>query len=233
MKKGIGLLALGLALTLFGGSAKADYVVYTDRVTFQTALNSQTTETFNELGGNIHSYANGFLSQAQGLTQPITVIGGYAYLLSGSAGSLGGFYPSYGTFLLGGIGTAPNLGTTVTLPSNTYTALGVDVTAYATNAMVSFSGITSHGEAFSGTTSVTGADPNGPLGFLGVSTNSSTDYINSIVFTVPPGTNVNVILDNVSFGQAIPEPASMALFATGGLILAAGVLRRRFRSAKV
>jgi len=233
MNKGMGLLIVALALVLSGGTTRADYLVYTDRVSFEAALKSETTENFNELGPQITGYANGTVSQANGLTQPITVTGAFGYLLSGSAGPLSGFYPSYGTYLLGGIGTSPDIGMTVTIPTNTYTALGADVTTYAANGFVVLSGTTSNGEVFSAMISVPGADPNSQLGFLGVTTNSPTDYINSLTFSTIPGANVNGIVDNVSFGQAIPEPASLALFATGGLIVAAGLIRRRFRRLTV
>ena len=232
MIKGIGYLALGLALMLSGGSAKATYVVYADRASFQAAVASQQNETFNELGPQVQFFSNG-LSQSNGLALPISVTGYQSYLLSASSTSLSGFYPSNGTYLLGGIGNSPNQGITVTLPTNTYTAAGADVTTYAANSFITISGTTSTGEVFSGTVSTSGANPNAPLAFLGIATTTPGEYINSIVFSTTPGQNVNGIIDNVSIGQAIPEPASMALFATGGLIAVASLIRRRFRTASV
>src|SRR6185437_199357 len=97
------------------------------------------------------------------------------------------------------------------------------------NGTVSFTGTTSLGEIFTGTVSVNGSNPNATLGFLGVTTTSSTDYITSLKFSAMVNGGANVVVDNVSFGQAVPEPASVALFAVGTLAVGAGALRRRFR----
>ena len=121
MIKGIGLLALSLALTFSSGLAKADYVVYTSRASFEAALKSEATETFNELGSNVQSFPNG-LSQANGLSQPIAVSGAGNFLLSGSASSLGGSYPANGTYLVGpSVSGSATDGITVIFPANTYT----------------------------------------------------------------------------------------------------------------
>ncbi len=93
MLKGIGLLAIGLAMVFGNGPAKADYVVYTNRASFEAALSSGATERFEEAAiAPVQSFPNG-LSQANGLIQPITVTGSGNFLLTENAATLGGFYP--------------------------------------------------------------------------------------------------------------------------------------------
>jgi PEP-CTERM motif len=231
MNKGMGLLAFGLVMVLAVGTARADYMVYTDRATFEAALSSETTETFNELGGNIHAFPSG-LSQANGLTQPLTITGSGNYLLSGNSATFSGFYQNNGTYIIGALGSTINDGVTVSLPANTFTAAGADVSNFTASGLVSFTGTTSQGETFSGNVSVNGADRATTLGFLGVTTTSPDDFITSLKFSAQVGSNVNVVVDNVSFGQAVPEPASMALFASGALVLGGGALLRRFRKVQ-
>jgi hypothetical protein len=216
MIKGIGLLALSLALTFSSGLAKADYIVYTNRAMFEAALKTESTETFSELGPNLQS-----------------ITGSGNFLLSGSSASLGGFYPGNGTFLLGPTSSSSTDGITVAFPANTYTGAGADVNAYDASGMVSFFGTTSQGEKFAGSVMVQGTNPNGPFGFLGVTTTSPTDYITSLTFSTAIGANQNVIIDSVSIGTAIPEPASMALFVTGALVIGVGAIRRLSRSKSV
>jgi len=231
MKKGMGLLTFGLSIVLTVGSARAGFVVYTDRTTFEAALKSETTETFNELGPNIRAYSPN-LTQADGLTQPLTITGSGNYLLSGSASSLAGYHPSNGTYLLGGIGSSASDGITVTFAPNSMNAAGADVSNYTVDGPVSFTGTTTLGETFSGMVQVAGSNKNSPFGFLGVTT-SPNDFITSIRFSATVGSNVNVLVDNVSFGTPIPEPASIALFGSGVLLVGMNVLVRRIRRAKV
>jgi hypothetical protein len=223
----IGLLVLGLTVILWSGPARADYVVYTSRATFEAALNSEMTETFNQLGTSVQMFSSG-LSQANGLILPITVTGSGGFLISGGSDTLGGFYPNNGTYLVGPYANSATQGITVSFAPNT-NAGGADVTTFAANGSVTFSGATSQGENFTGSVSTQGANPNAPLQFLGVIATTPNDYITSILFTSGVGANQNIVIDNVS----VPEPTSMALFVLGGLVIGVGAVRRLHRSRSV
>jgi hypothetical protein len=225
---------LGLAAILAANPARADYVVYTNRASFEAAITGEHTETFNELGQPIQSFGATGLSQSPTeLAQPISITGSGGFLLSASASSLAGYYSSNGTYLLGPISSTATDGVTVTLPANTYTAAGADVGVFASNSVVSFLVTTSNGTSFTSSVAVNTSLPGSSLGFLGVVDTAPGDFVTSLTFSAPMGSSENVVIDNASFGfapQTVPEPASMALLVTGSLAIGATALRRRFRA---
>ncbi len=225
--------ALGLAAILGATPARADYLVFTNRASFEAAITGEQTETFNELGSTTQSFgANGLSQGASGLTQPIAIAGTSGFLLSESSSSLAGFYPSNGTYLLGPISNSPTDGITASLPTSTFTAAGADVAIFASNSVVSFLVTTSDGATFNSSIAVDASSANSPFGFLGVVDTTPGDSIVSLTFSAPVGTSQNVVIDNFSMGfapGAVPEPASMALLVTGSLAIGVAALRRRLR----
>ena len=237
MMKSISAATLGLALVLGSmTTARADYMVFTSRATFEAAITNEKTDTFNELGSNLKIYSSSGIGQVDGLTQPITVMGSSGFLLSASSTSLAGYYPSSGTYLVGPTTGAAGDGIKINLPGGTI-IVGADVANFASNSIVSFAATTSKGEVLCGSVMVDGSTTGSPLGFIGVSTKSPDDFVTSITFASPLGANQNVVVDNVSFGSitplAVPEPASMALLAIGAFVLSGGAVRSRLRNAKV
>jgi hypothetical protein len=230
MVQRLAAVALGLATILGGHAVQADYVVYTNRASFESAITGETTESFNELGSPISIYGSAGLSEANGLTQPLTISGSSNFLLSSSASAMAGYYPTNGTYLLGPISTSATDGLTVTLPANTYSAAGADVAAFASNSVVSFLVTTSDGSSFTSSVAIDASSSNSALGFLGVVLTNPNDYVTSLTFSTPLGAAQNVVVDNTSFGFAplsVPEPASMTLIAAGGLALGISAARRR------
>jgi PEP-CTERM motif len=230
MLKGIAFLAFSLTVLLTVGSAEAGFVVYTSRSSFEAALVTETTETFTELGSTFQTFSSG-LSQANGLTDPLTITGSSGFLFSTSSSASAGFYPANGTYLLGPSSSSSTDGITVVFPAH-LTAAGADVNLFGALGTIDFSGTTSLGENFSGSVTVNGSLATGPFGFLGVTTTGPNDYITSLLFSAVVGANTNVVVDNVSFGT-VPEPASITLLGSGVLLVGAVLLRRRrIRSAR-
>lgn len=227
--------AIGIVAILGAGTAHADYLVYTNRASFEAAITGEQTETFSELGGSLQIFNTTGLSKASGLDQPISIVGSNNFLLSSSAASLAGFYPGSGTYLLGPVSNSSTDGITVTLPANTYTAAGADVGVFASNSIVTLTATTSNGTSFTNEIAVNTSSPNSSLGFLGVVDTTPGDYVTSLTFSAPVGANQNVVLTNFSMGfapQAVPEPASMALLVTGSLAIAAASVRRGLRAKR-
>jgi PEP-CTERM motif len=233
MIKQLTATTLGLAAIFAANPVRADYLVFTNRASFEAAITGEQTETFNELGPTLQSFGStGLAPSATGLAQPISLTGSGGFLLSASASSLAGFYASNGTYLLGPVSNSATDGLTVTLPPNTYTAAGADVGVFASNSVVNFVVTTSNGTTFNSSVGVDTSSPGSSLGFLGVVDTTPGDFVTSLTFSAPVGLNQNVVVDNFSFGfapQAVPEPASMALLVTGSLAIGATALRRRLR----
>jgi hypothetical protein len=229
MTKQLTAAILGLTAILSATSVRADYVVYTNRASFESAIASEKTETFNELGSNVQNYGSSGLSQANGLLQPLSITASSGFLLSASAASFSGDYPANGTYLIGPISTSTTDGITVTLPANTYSAAGADVAGFTSNSVVSVLVTTSDGSSFNSSVMVDARSANSSLGFLGVVLTTPGDFVTSLTFSTPVGASQNVMIDNVSFGSAVPEPASIALLVTGSLAIGTAALRRRLR----
>jgi hypothetical protein len=232
MIKRLTTVALALAAILGATDARADYLIYTNQASFEAAITGETTDNFNELGSNIQVFGPNGLNNTNGLTLPVTITGSNDYLLSASGSSLAGYYMANGTYLLGPISNSATDGITVTLPANTYTAAGADVANFMSNSVVSLVVTTSNGSIFNSSVLVDATSSTSTFGFLGVIDTTPGDSITSLRFSSPVGSNQNVLIDNFSLGfapQAVPEPASMALIATGSLAIGATALRRRLR----
>ena len=236
MVKGMIAASLGLAALFAASPSHADYVVYTNRTSFEAALKTESTENFNELGSGSQSYGAAGLSHSNGLTSSLTIAGSSNYLTSGSASSLAGYYPGNSTYLIGPISSSSADGITVSLPAGTYSGAGADVANFASNSLVSFVATTALGVQLNGSVSVNASSTSATFGFLGVVSTDPGDSIATLKFSSPPGLSQNIAIDNVSFGTAaapaVPEPGSMALLLAGSLAIGAGALRRRLgRSA--
>ncbi len=234
--KSISAATFGLVLVLGGmTTARADYMVFTSRATFEAAITNEQTETFNELGSKLQIFNATGIGPGDGLAQPITVGGSSGFLLAASSNSLAGYYPTNGTFLVGPTTSAVGDGITVNFSGGS-SLVGADVANFANNSIVSFVATTSNGEVLSGSVKVDGSTPGSSLGFLGVSTKSPGDYVTSMTFFSPLGANQNVVVDNVSFGTitplAVPEPTSMALLAIGALGLSGHAVRSQLRKTR-
>jgi hypothetical protein len=209
--------ALGLAMLMLGllaGWSEANLVTYTDRATFNANASISSLLDFEGLAPP-DSFS--FFSSPPGLT-----IGGATF--TSVTDTLFVIDPDYsfpdfvwnsGQYLIDNT-SEPDVslrGLVVALPGGV-TAFGTDVSSFGTGIVTV--------ELSTGET-VDVASPGQPdLGFIGF---TSDVAIVSLTFNIPDD---SVVLDNVAFGQAVPEPTTLVAALTGG-VLTLGVARRRRR----
>lgn len=220
-------------------AARADGVtVYTTRAAYNGASTNNQTIDFTGQAPD-----NGFVSHPNGLTilgvnfegQHIDIDSGFVFKDLTTMGQFfGGPDWQSGVVLTGGRSAffaGHNLRglLTVTLPAGGVTAFGVDLGSYDTSFHEPMADIIitlSTGEIFSVPTA--GA-PN--FTFFGFTTTAPVEWI---TFRASPGFNAssNVLMDNVTFGQAaaVPEPATLLLLGAGlAGVAARGYKHRRAR----
>ena len=209
------LLLLGICALLDQKECQAQGTVYTSRSAFTASINGSTTITFETLSPSSPSSIGTSPITDSGvaftnaesrlfITSPATGI----YPVPGTGQYLWNFDSSYpvGIFLPGGV-----------------TAFGADFsggilpqTSFQATLTATLANGQSYSYGFSG--------PLGSFTFFGV---SFSDPISSLIYSdggqFSPGTHEEM-LDNVTFGTAVPEP-NISLLALFGLIASFGILR--------
>jgi hypothetical protein len=210
----LGLVAGAVAWT--GTQSRAEYSLFTDRTAFNGAAYNLQTIDFEGLApqGGIASYvtASGLTQKGVNFAGP-SPFGNYLYVVDPA------FSPSLYDWGSGAVLLGPAFGDgsqiTVTLPAG-ITALGTDIMSTFPDG-APFDVTLASGDTF---TVSTNPFPN--RAFFGI---VSDTPISSLSFTAEEG--AFPLLDNFTFGQAVPAPPSLVLFGIGGIGAAICAWRRR------
>jgi hypothetical protein len=184
------------------GPASADLVVYSDPAQFAAASTNMTGIDFENLApsGRFSYYGDPGTLAIGGVT---FTTNSPLFVQNNNAYGTGAF--------LSAQQSDPEI-VNIVLPSG-ITAVGSDYfSAYSTTVTLS-----------SGQSFVIPGGTYPDLGFFGFTTDTA---VSSIQLTVA-GNGID--LDNFTFGQAVPEPTTIALLTTGMLVVAGGPLLRRRR----
>jgi hypothetical protein len=195
------------ALALWAGSSRAGMIRYNSRAAFQAATNGTSTidfEGFAPDGGFISGVSFTF----SGVTFTQSVSRGALFVIGRNV------YYSNNSVLSAQHGPSGPTDLEITLPGG-YTAIGMDVGSFRGS---TFTFTLSTGDVFTRPTQFN-------LGFVGVTTSTP---ITSIRIDSP---DLVMNVDNFTFGQAVPEPASLMLFGIGTLCLLGRRCWRRCRPA--
>jgi len=193
--------------------ASASTIVYSTRAAFDAGTTGTSTVDFNGIAA-----PGGFVGYGGGpaVFSGITVTGDGAMFVIDPA--YYGFSYAGGGFLNSDFAGATNTLHFV-LPSMV-TAIGFDFGGLF-GGPVTFQIMLGNGDAFSASSA--GSTASGTLGFVGFGSTVGFTYFDVVM---PDSPFYNAI-DNLTTGQAVPEPASMTLIATGLAGLVARRLRRR------
>jgi len=211
-----------LACILLPRPAAATAFSLTDEALFRNEAEGLSTLDFEQTSpvGDISLGAAGFQS-------------GNVSIISSNGGL---FWRDYGTesngFLYGARVSVspPSFGSYIqaNLPDGT-TAIGVKITGfYVFQNPDQFEILLSTGDTFS-FSSIASAEFSGPRGdgFFGVISNTPIDWIRFRMTASTTYTNIDlVMIDDLTFGTAIPEPSTALLLASGLVALAVGRRRR-------
>jgi hypothetical protein len=211
LKKSLPILLLAVLL-LAPTQGNAD-TIYTSLGAYNAATTGNTTIDFNGIAAP-GSFVN--------FPGPLTLSGVTFSTTSALFVIDPGFYgsPYAGGGFLNADFVSPDV-INITLPS--VTAVGFDFGGLFIGPTASVAVTLSDG--FSTNFSTTNSMAGGTLDFLGFTT---TTPITSMTLTMSDAPGYNAI-DNVVYGSAVPEPATIGLMLTG-LLGAAGAVRRRLQS---
>jgi hypothetical protein len=200
-------------------AARADLIFYSDRPSFEAAATGLTVVDFEGIAPSPTSFA--YFRTPPGLT-----LAGVNFNIANATPGDGlnptgrdyykrASYPS--DFLVPSVFTRVNTDLAITLPAG-FTAIALDLGSFNGG---KFTVHLSTGESFTETPASFGQ-----LSFLGF---TSSDPVSSLTVSAT-GPEV-IVLDNFTFGNAVPEPGTLALAVAGGfgLLPCSRIWRRRRR----
>jgi hypothetical protein len=230
MKRLVALAALTLAWT--APAAPAAVITYANRTAFNTAAPGVPVEGFQNANTSTTVAFNGPLSSAtnNAVFSPGDILPGITISTNSNAMFLAGAGQSSNPTLAVGSNTPGS--DTLTLQ------FGPGVTAVAFDLFQNFGGGSQSGSPQAYQVSLFDTSnvllgvfpttvPSGSGGFFGA---TSTDPIGRVTILGPSlGFGAFEVIDNVAFGEAVPEPATLAVFG----LLAAGAFGVRRRQARL